>query len=60
MEDLVNIILVSGGLRLHMGITKEAERRALELLNREKESVSDKRRTEIFRQAIKEFPVIED
>ena len=56
-ENLVNVILSSGEMRWHVGITKEAEQRALELLDKEKKPISEVRRTEIYEQAIEEFPV---
>ena len=59
-ENLVDVILTSGEgkseMRLHYSITEEAEKRALELLDKEKAPISNDRRTKLYFQAMKEFP----
>lgn len=63
MENLVRTILTSGEgegeseIRMHVKITKEAEKRALELLNKEKAPISNERRSKLILQAMKEFSV---
>jgi hypothetical protein len=60
-ENLVEVILTSGEgekeFRMHVMISKEAEKRALELLDKENAPISNDRRTKLIRQAMGEFPV---
>jgi hypothetical protein len=60
MDDLVRVILISGEgedeFRVHVGMSREAYQRAKELISQEKEKISNDRRTELFYQAMKEFP----
>ena len=59
-ESLVEVILTLGEgrkeMRLHYSITKEAEQRALELIDKEKAPISNDRRTDLYYQAMEEFP----
>ena len=57
-DDSVRVILTSenGQFRIHYEISREAYNRALELMKQEKEPISDDRRTELFYQAMEEFP----
>ena len=60
-ENLVEVILTSGEgekeFRMHVMISKEAEKRALELLDKENAPISNDRRTKLISQAMGEFPV---
>lgn len=52
-----NVILTTkDGMRLHLEITDDAAKRALELLEKEKAPISHERRTDIYFQAIEELP----
>lgn len=58
--NLVSVTLTSGEgeneMRMHYSITKEAEERALQLLDKEKAPISNDKRTKLYFQAMKEFP----
>lgn len=57
-EELQHVVLVMGEgkdqMRLHMEITEEANKRAIELMNQEEGTISDNRRTKLYFQAMKE------
>lgn len=59
-ENLVEVTLAlgEGRLRIHMhySITKQAEDKALQLLEKETAPVSSDRSTKLYFQAMKEFP----
>lgn len=59
-EELQHVVLVMGEgkdqMRLHMEITEEANKRAIELMNQEEGTISHDRRTKLYFQAMKEFP----
>lgn len=59
-KELRSVVLVSGEgekqLRLHVGITEGVYKRAIELMEREAGTISHDRRTELFFQALDEFP----
>ena len=63
-ESLVKVVLEYGAgedrMRMHYEITREAYRRANELISREKSPISHNRRTELFFQAMEEYPVPEE
>ncbi len=60
-EELHDVVLVSGEgkdqMRLHIEITEEANNRAIELMDQEEGVISHDRRTDLFFQAMKEYPV---
>ena len=58
-ENLVKVILTTeSGMRIHYEMSKEANERAIELMNQEKTgTITHGRRTELFYQAMDEFPV---
>jgi hypothetical protein len=43
-------------MRLHFELTEKAYQRAIELMEKEEGTISNDRRTELFYQAIDEFP----
>ena len=57
-EELQHVELVMGEgkdqMRLHMEITEEANKRAIELMNQEEGTISHDRRTKLYFQAMKE------
>ena len=59
-EELQHVVLVMGEgkdkMRLHMKITEEANKRAIELINQEEGTISHDSRTKLYFQAMKEFP----
>jgi|LFRM01.2.fsa_nt_gb hypothetical protein len=59
-KELRRIVLVMGEgedqMRLHFEITEKAYQRAIELMEKEEGTISHDRRTELFYQAIDEFP----
>lgn len=63
-DNLVRVILTSregnNMMRMYFLITREAEQLALKLLDMEKAPITDNRRTDIFKQAMHEFPVEEE
>lgn len=60
-KNLHHVILASGEgrnqLRFHVGVSDEAYQRAIELMEQEEGSISHDRRTDLFFQAMKEYPV---
>lgn len=59
-ENLVEVILTLGEgkdeMRMHFSITPEAEKEALELLDKEKALISNDRQTKLYFRAMREFP----
>jgi hypothetical protein len=59
-KDLRSVVLVSGEgenlMRLHVGISERAYQRTIELMDLEEGTISHDRRTDLFFQAMKEFP----
>lgn len=57
-EELQHVVLVMGEgkdqMRLHMDITEEANKRAIELMDQEEGVISHDRRTKLYFQAMKE------
>ena len=60
-KDLHHVALVRGEgedqMRFHFGISDKAYERAIELMDLEEGTISHDRRTELFYQAMKEYPV---
>ena len=44
-------------MRFHFGITEKAYERAIELIERDEVTISHDRRTELFFEAMKEYPI---